>query len=402
MIEKKLSFSKIFFWVSVISLLLIYIILWMQMIATPKLRTGTDFIAFYTAGRVAQEKGVDNVYNIAYQQNLQESLLGFSIANNQPLLYNHIPFLIPLLALIMQNSYTASFFLWFLLQIMLYGISFYILFQLLPKVWTKETKLKLIIGGLLFFPTFSSLLIGQDTPFLFLGVSLFVYGILNKNDFLAGAGLALTTVRPHLSLVLALPLFFKNRRVFGYFLGISSLLAFFSIAILGIEGTKEFLRILTISGTGKWYGMKEASMFNLTGLLRRILPFLDIALIHIISWVTYALSIIAISIYWKNCTHPLLVLSFSIIFSLFFAPHLHYHDLTLLLIPILFVLMSGKLPVSQENLPLVPLGISLLLIFTQPIPFLYYSLPYLLMILLVLFQKKGAKVHKNTNSFPNA
>ena len=65
------------------------------MITSPEQRTGTDFIAFYTAGRIAQEQGIHDVYNIAYQQSVQENLLGFPIANNQPLLYNHIPFLIP-------------------------------------------------------------------------------------------------------------------------------------------------------------------------------------------------------------------------------------------------------------------------------------------------------------------
>ena len=403
MIKEKLSFSKIFFWVGIISLLLIYIILWAQMITSPAQRTGTDFISFYTAGRVAQEQGIHSVYNIAYQLSVQESLLGFPIANNQPLLYNHIPFLIPLLAPIMLDSYTASFFLWLFIQIMLYGLSFYTLSQLFPKIWLKETRLKLVTSALLFFPLFTSLIIGQDTPLLFLGVSLFVYGIFNKNDFLAGAGLAITTVRPHLTLVLALPLFFKNRRVFSYFLGISTFLALFSIGILGFDGTKEFINILTISGEGTWYGMKEASMFNLGGLLMRVFPFLSLAIIHVITWITYVLSIVTMSIYWKNTTDkhsP--ALSFSIILSLFFAPHLHYHDLALLIIPFFLVLIAGKLPVSQKDIHLVPLAISLVLIFTQPIPLFYYSLPYLLMISLIIFTQKESKTYKNTDLSPNA
>ena len=149
--------------------------------------------------------------------------------------------------------------------------------------------------------------------------------------------------------------------------------------------------------------MKEASMFNLGGLLMRVFPFLSLAIIHVITWITYVLSIVTMSIYWKNTTDkhsP--ALSFSIILSLFFAPHLHYHDLALLIIPIFLVLIAGKLPVSQKDIHLVPLAISLVLIFTQPIPLFYYSLPYLLMISLIIFTQKESKTHKNTDLSPNA
>ena len=379
-----------FFLAGTVSLLLVYVILWMQMIVSPAERTGTDFIAFYTAGRVAQEHGIPNVYNIAYQQDVQENLLGFSLADNQPLLYNHLPFLVPLLALITQDNYVASFFLWMLIQLALYGASFYILAQLPSNLWTDKTRRNLVVSGILFFPIFVSLLLGQDTAFLFLGVSLFVYGALHKKDPLSGIGLALTTVRPHLTLVLALPLLFKNRKAFGYFSIFGGLLALFSVGILGLEGTRNFIQILTISGEGTWYGMKETSMFNLIGLLTRAFTFLDPNAIHIIGWSAYILSTIILSLFWVRAeTVKSYQLSLAILFSIFFAPHLHYHDLSLLIIPILLVLGSGKLPVDQNNLPLVPLAISLLLIFTQPVPALYFSLPYFLLILLVVFMQKN-------------
>ncbi len=392
--KRKISPLNIFFRAGIISLSLIYIILWAQMITNPAERTGTDFIAFYTAGRVAREHGVAHVYNIAYQQEIQEKLLGFSLANHQPLLYNHLPFLIPLLYLIIQKNYILSFFLWLLLLFIVYGASFLLLFHILPQNWHKKTKKRLILSGFLFFPLFSSLLLGQDTAFLFLGVTLFLYGIRREEDALAGLGLAITTVRPHLSLVLALPLLFKKRKAFLHFLVFGGGLALFSFALLGTAGTKSFINILKLSGAGEWYGMQEAAMFNLSGLLIRLFPALPIQTVHIIGWSAYLLAIIALAFTQKRAEklqdeH----LSLSIIFSLFFAPHLHYHDLSLLLIPLFLYFKT-----SQRNAHLIPLGISLLLVFTHPLPFLYYLLPYFLMISLILL---FVKTHKNTNSFPS-
>jgi len=199
-----------------------------------------------------------------------------------------------------------------------------------------------------------------------------------------------------------LPLFFKNKKAFAYFLGFSGILALFSVAVLGIEGTKNFVQILTISSNGAWYGMKEDAMFNLIGILVRIFPSSNINIIHIVGWSAYLFAIIFISISWKR-TETLKEehLNTAIILSLFFAPHLHFHDLSLLIIPTLSILSSRKISATQENLALIPLGMSFLLIFTQPVSLLYYSLPYLLMLLLIIFTQRETKIHKNTNSFPS-
>ncbi|NQU31564.1 MAG: DUF2029 domain-containing protein [Anaerolineae bacterium] len=396
--KKTISFSKIIFWTGAISLLLVYIILWAEMIASPSERTGTDFIAFYSAGRIAQERGSSKVYDIDLQQEVQENLLGFSIIDNQPLLYNHLPFLIPLLKLIMQESYTLSFSIWLLIQITIYGVSFYILAQLFPENWTQNNRGKIITSGALFFPVFVSLLLGQDTAFLFLGISLFFYGILRQKDFLAGGGLALTLVRPHLTLALALPVMIKNKKAFSYFVGLGAALALLSFGILGIEGTQDFIRILTISGEGTWYGMKEASMINLIGLMSRTFSFLGPSLIQTIGWVLYFISIVILFFFWTfTAKETSSLLGLSVIFSLFFAPHLHYHDLSLLFFPLMLILVSRKLSLRQEKVSFVLLAISFLLISTKSIPFLYFSFPYSLLLgmTILLIGKQGITQSQN-------
>jgi hypothetical protein len=76
----------------------------------------------------------------------------------------------------------------------------------------------------------------------------------------------------------------------------------------------------------------------------------------------------------------------AIVLAVFVAPHLHYHDLTLLLVALVAALMvlvrSGFL--STQKAALVPLALSLALLFSNFTPILMLNFPYLIMLLLVL------------------
>jgi len=87
-------------------------------------------------------------------------------------------------------------------------------------------------------------------------------------------------------------------------------------------------------------------------------------------------------------------LSLVVVTSLFVAPHLHYHDLALLLLPILgftiILVEAGVLrPEKSMYLPghiaaLLPLAISLLLLFSFASPYLIYNTANLFMLFIVL------------------
>lgn len=150
----------------------------------------------------------------------------------------------------------------------------------------------------LFFPGFYSVLNGQDTAFLLLGAVFLMVGVINKNDALAGLGLSLMTVRPHIALALAIPFLFQRRKVFVYFCAGASALAAFSHLMLGEKGVQEFINILSISAKGKWYGMNEAGMYNLVGLLSRTFPTLSDD-IRVFGCIMYFGGILALCILWK-------------------------------------------------------------------------------------------------------
>ncbi len=345
------------------------------MIITPSRRTGADFIAFYTAGRIAQTHGLPSVYNISLQHKIEQTVVGFALAREQVLLYNHMPYLVPILGLLVNQDYTGSFIRWAILMLGVYTAGNLLFLKTLFPEEKNDLRSILMMGALTFFPFYFSLLLGQDTALLFLGIALWCVGILKKQDWLAAVGLAITSVRPHLCLSLALPLLFKHRHLWWRFCLLTGILALTSIQLIKQDGVFDFLNLMQISANGTWYGMNEPAMPNLTGLIWRIFPTIDPALVHAVSWPGYLTGIFLLSILWFKEHEPdERLLSISIIVVLFTAPHLHYHDLTLLILPLIFLINRFISRNVSKQIALLPLGISLLMIY-EPVRIL---MPYLL------------------------
>ncbi|HAW52288.1 MAG TPA: hypothetical protein DCX54_08180, partial [Flavobacteriales bacterium] len=290
---------------------------------------------------------------------------------------------IPILKGIMSANYVMSFYRWNLLMILFFVLGISILSQVLrQKEFDQKTILTSAIGSILFLPVFVSLQNGQDTAILVLGTAIWVFGLHKNRYMLAGIGLSLITVRPHLALILALPMLFRYKRVFfGFILG-SGVLALFSITLLGLNGTKEFIDIIFLTAGGNWYGTHQEAMLNLIGLLMRTLPFEGV-IIRLIGWIGYGIAIVALCILWSRKTglHSGLI-GLTVTIAVLAVPHLHFHDLSLLLIPIYELIRSSieyKHP-AKEIAVLLPIAISLLLLASNAAPVLQYTVPYIVML----------------------
>src|SRR5215213_1135857 len=366
-----------------ISLLILYFVWWGRMIGDPVRRSGADFIALYSAGRVAQSQGFASIYSIEQQQKIEQEVVGFPLAEGQVLLYNHMPYLVPLLALVVNNNYVQSFEGWLMVLLSVYLIGTQFLIKSLFAAETKDIQFALFLVTLTFSPLFISLWQGQDTAFLYLGVVFWCIGILKKQDWLIGAGLALATVRPHISIALAVPLLFRNQRAWWRSLLLISLLGLFSVLLLNVQGTLGFVNLLRISAEGVWFGMKPAAMFNLLGLLLRMVQLPNPGLASWIGWLIYLAGSILIGALWQRSKSiDGRLLGLSILTALVTAPHLHLHDLTLLIFPLLFIVQDRLVTHSEPRWALLPLGASLFLLIGILLEAVYYLLPYLLFVML--------------------
>ena len=378
-ITMKTTSWRVIFFAGISALLIIYVVWWNRMIADPSEHHGIDFIALYSAGYIAQTHGFASIYDIELQQKTEQQVVGFELPEGRVLLYNHLPYIVPLLSLVVDDNYVGSLKRWTLVLTCIYLIGNLFFVKSLFMNQKAETQFMLFIGAFTFSPLFVSLWQGQDTAFLYLGVVFWCIGILKKQEWLVGVGLALATTRPHISIALAVPLLFRYRRALWRSVFLISGLAFLSFMLIRSQGTVEFLNLLRISSEGTWFGMKPEAMPNLLGFILRITQFSNPGTAALIGWVIYMAGIVLLGGLWlrSNLTTERL-LGLSVLIAIVTAPHLHLHDLTLLIFPLLFVVHDRITMPYNPHWILLPLGASLFLIAGILLDIVNFILPYIL------------------------
>jgi hypothetical protein len=361
-----------------------YGLLWSQMLTHPAESRPSDFQIFYSAGRIAREGHPSQVFNLQVQLEIQRKLLGYALPLSKLLPFNHPPLLVPILQLISTQDYMASYWRWVLVMLCFIAATMAVINQLLQALqWDRSSRGMFILCSVFFYPIFVGLLKGQDTAFLLLGAMFWFYGMVKKKNPVAGLGLAMTIIRPQIAIMLAVPFLFNRRGVWWWFCGGAAFLALYSFALVRFEGVRDFFLLLQISAKGQGFGMNQNLMDNFTGMVLRLLPNANIGTVHIAAWVLFLAVIIGLSVLWKvtpEIRYRHIVLAVTL--SLFAAPHLHSHDLALLLIP--FIALSIVL-VSASRLKVRSAAAWLVLasvvwMFGEVWDPFRFTFPYLLMI----------------------
>jgi hypothetical protein len=363
-----------------------YVLIWIHNVPYPKALVNSDFLIFYTAGRIAASGRYDLIYDIQTQRQIQEQLIGEAFPTDQLLPFNHPPLLVPIQQLISIKNYTVAYFLWDLIMVFFLVATVLMIARLFKKNgWDGQSIFITILSSLLFYPIFISLLMGQDTAFLLLGATVWVYGILTKKDSIAGLGLAMTTIRPHIALMLGVPFLFNRRKVLGWAV-LGGSIHLFILALLGLDGVKRFVSMLLLSAGGGRFFIYREGMFNMIGLIYRFFPSPDNITTQVIMWGVFLLVAIILCILWaKSQELQIKHVCLALILSVFAAPHLYPHDLSLLMLPILgLVLAIVKARIlSPHAARYIPIAfcVPMALIYLIPFGFL---IPYLVMAFLVV------------------
>ncbi len=277
----------------------------------------SDFPAFYSAARIWQEGG--NPYDLEKQCDKQIPIRGVPC-----LPFAHPPILLPLVSLISNDDFVSSYHRWTGLLLIVVLVCIFPLYKL-SNDWKNSVQ------SILFMPVVVSLALGQDTPFILLGVLLWLWLLLAGKDFWAGLALSLTVLKPQLAVLLGVPLLFARPKAFVGFCAGGLALLLHSFALVGTEGFVGLIRIVRVLAQGQGYGVNTSVMISVTGLLVRA------GLSPVWSWVFFGLALIVVCLLWRRFGITAQTLSFGIILALFCAPHLHFHDLSLLNGPVLFL-----------------------------------------------------------------
>jgi hypothetical protein len=356
-----LNYRRIFAFTGLFSLLLIYIFLWTLMIADPKSRSGSDFSGFYTYGRIFQTRGIAYIHDVEEQKRIQEQIAGYEVV---PIIYTHVPLTALVAGVLVNEDYVSSFKRWAVVLLLLNSLNVYLLVKMLDASrFTKENLAILCMGTFLFFPTFSGFMNGREDVIMLLGVIIWISGVLSKKYFLAGLGLSLTTIRPQIALMLAIPFFFRHRNVFwGFALG-SSVHAGITLALVRMDGVLKFIDNIRYIESTTWFEPHSFDMPTISGIIRRNFEIINPEPVKALVWLCYALGIAGFCIVWYRSQEirerQIGLISIAAIFLL---PYAHYHDLILLLIPIfcLVRLLEKSNAIDQYYLAVGPLVISLL------------------------------------------
>jgi glycosyl transferase family 87 len=384
---RKLDFRRILTYTAILSLLIYYIFAWVNAVNDPNQRTGSDFMGFYSFGRISETKGIEYIYDLEVQKKLQEDIVGHAVI---PIFHTHIPLTAPLSMLVSDEDYVASFKRWAIVLLFLNALNVCILVNMLEiRKFTKENLIILALGAYLFDPTFSGFMNGQDTAIVLLGAALWAYGFFSKKYTLAGIGLSLTAFRPQVALFLAIPFFFHHRKVFWGFVIGGSILVAISVGLLKYEGTLKFIAALRyIQGT-VWHESHALDMPTLSGIIRRNFTVSDPRFVSNLVWVCYTLGIAGFSFLWHKSPeiderHIGLLSTLGV----FLVPYAHYHDLILWLIPIFCILRiyQREDAIHQNYLAIAPLIVSwLFALGFAGTGLLKFSIVYMVMLCLIYF-----------------
>jgi len=312
-----------------------------------------DYLSYYTAASLPRHQ----LYDINEQREFQTALLGepYRVPAGV-LLFNHPPFLVPIIRLLVTKDYTSSYRRWaavLCLLCLLCGVGVY--FNMHDAGHQPLICFLSASTALLFYPLYRSVEIGTDTALALLGTTFWMLFVLRGNDLLAGLALALTCVKPHLALVLGAATFGFSRSAFKWFVVGSLALTVLSISYVGAKGVMDLLYNLKLSTNGEALGVVYGRQYNFMGILARCN--ISSTIVRIAGWSAFAIAIGVTafgSLYHKNESW----LGVVALASIFFSPNLHFHDLALLVLPITMVARQIKsYTVSLIFLPLSPVPI---------------------------------------------
>ncbi len=342
-----------------------------------------DFRILYTGGQIAREGDWNAVYDLERQLGTQRQMTGRPLELADVLPFNHPPALLPLQWLVSLADYPSAYLLWGGLSALVSLLNAWLVWRLARRMdWPRLPALFLAAQSFLFYPVFVSINKGQDTVFALIGLTVLLLGLQGGRERTSGLGLALLTLRPQFALPLAVPFLFRQRKTWWWFVGFAVALVVYSVLMVGLKGVTDFLHLLAVTSSGETVLIHHADMYNLKGLLLRLFPPLTIETASGISWAAFLLVLGFLCWLWARAERvEFHHISLAVTLSLFASPHLHYHDISFLLISTLglclVLTVKGKLSPNQAALLLLAESFYLAIVHITPAN---YGGVYLLML----------------------
>ncbi len=313
-------------------------------------RWTTDLTIVLTAGSIIRAGDGPRLYDPATQHAAQADVLApyVTLGEGKLLPYNHPPWQALLVAPVMDLPYGTIYLLWTLLGLLALGLAIWLLLDAVPVSGAARWILLAAVAA--YRPLHIALWLGQNSPFVLLGVCGAYAAVKRRREGWAGVALVLVALKPQLFPVLVLLVWLQ-----GYqkaLLVCGGLLAGLSVAamgVLGVEWPLRYARFLAlVSSREEDFVIGAAGMQTLRGLALSLLGGSAPALVVPV-FVGLALAALG-ALLWAAWSvrgaargrganvggvgmNADLLWSLAIVVAVLIAPHLNAHDLIVLILP---------------------------------------------------------------------
>jgi len=301
----------------------------------------TDLRIFLTSVELMRIGHGQDLYHFEAQKALQYRLFPES-QDAGYLSYNHLAYELLAYWPLARLPYHAALMTWGAIN-----VGFLILIAWLMRPFTTAlrayTGIAILFWMVAFYPVLYVLGEGQDSVMSLVLIALSLWLMEREREYLAGFVLGLTLFKIHLALGIAFFVFLVPRKWRGLagFATSSLLVTGISVGMVGRGFLSDYLRLIRQQESTTPWGFIPWFMPNFRGILEwTLIRWWDLGTILL---VLFLVSLLVVGITWvmlrvRDTTSPLVLYSVAIPATLLVSYHLHVHDLSLAILPMLTLL----------------------------------------------------------------
>lgn len=327
---------------------------------------GTDFVAFYSAGKIVASGQQTRLYDLELARQIQQPLYGAPSDNFNP--YLNPPFYALLFVPFSYIPYPWSPILWMLLSLVMGWLSL--------RLISKERTGRRFLFTLTWLPAFSAISFGQNAFLSLLLMGLVFWFWRREKSFWAGLTAGLLLYKPQLVLGLGLLWLLEYRKHWTALVGAAcSGLGLGVLSLVGMpEATWEYINytqkiaanLMNVEGFPIW-NAHAGQAFWLA-----IFPG-ETTLAQVLHWVGALVGVIVFYRFWRTQRENRnLLFGAAICLTIWVTPYLMVYDWVLLIIPA--VLVWQAYPVLQPRLRVVFAFVWTVMLFSSVLTFLQWNM----------------------------
>mgnify|MGYP000502579089 CR=1 FL=1 len=315
------------------------------------LAIGGDYLAFWSAGHIANQYGYGAVYDMDLMQEDQASIVSSlkpSLVPVSPMQFLYLPVFVLPFQILARLPLKWSFWTWSLLCL---GV-----FSLYIRFFSRSTALgswsgHLLAMMLLSYPAALNLIDGQVSFFLAICIGEFLRHQMAGRPFWAGAWLGGLLLKPQ-TLILILPAMVIQRKwkaLLG-FVAVASLLLALSVGLAGVQGISRLVNLWIGCSTGTgWLGNNPKYMTNWRMVGIHLSHWIPPTPAWIFAYMSMVVMLGCSLLLWRRPRppdHPSFAVAVlgTLAATAAISWHTHVHMLVMLIPPLAYLYARGELP----------------------------------------------------------